>query len=492
MTCIGGDASVDLEGVRRRWRRRETIWTWEKKRERAVPLLLAWVRGTHEASSCYYCFAELVRDEREWHKDGRGAGYVHGIMNERWRDLGVISEYGRRGARRCTNVAGGDRRLFAPPGSGDQQASPSSSVGSAHPSQRRGKTGHCGGPEQGAPGVSYCIFAEWNCFHRQRNGQSSMGGQHINASRLGMPQGRQLRRWQEVGGGRPWRLVGVEGKKQKFGIRSVFGDPLPTATEYLMCKRDWCFLFNLRHTHTILTPHWRNSSTIADESECGCGVANEFGVKRARRLQRIDQYRGAERNWRGIGIQLTQYTADMKEYRQRQRIWRSERQPTAAIGGPMQIPGMAIPARAPAYGKNGRRDRHARERIRRRKQEEGQNGESGFDRQEWCKACMSRRPNGLWYPLIGMEAAGNSKISEFSAPTLIATSTKVAPTKGETPPKRNAAARQRQAAVTADRVRRFWLMQERQGLTTTVEKIHAVNISDGGKEHAGPAQTTAS
>jgi hypothetical protein len=55
---------------------------------------------------------------------------------------------------------------------------------------------------------SYCIFAEWNCFHRQRTGQSSKGGQHINASRLGMPQGRQLRHWQEVGGGRPWRLVG--------------------------------------------------------------------------------------------------------------------------------------------------------------------------------------------------------------------------------------------------------------------------------------------
>jgi hypothetical protein len=120
----------------------------------------------------------------------------------------------------------------------------------------------------------YCIFAEWNCFHRQRNGQSSKGGQHINASRLEMPQGRQLRRWQEVGGGRPWRLVGVEGKKQKFGIRSVFGDPLPTATEYFTSKRDWCFLFNLRHTHTTLAPHWRNSSTIADESECGCGVVD--------------------------------------------------------------------------------------------------------------------------------------------------------------------------------------------------------------------------
>ncbi|KAJ7831384.1 hypothetical protein B0H14DRAFT_2592696 [Mycena olivaceomarginata] len=287
----------------------------------------------------------------------------------------------------------------------------------------------------------------------RRNGQSSMGGQHINASRLGMPQGRQLRRWQEVGGGRPWRLVGVEGKKQKFGIRSVFGDPLPTATEYLMCltQRDTAVsIFEAERRQKKKKPQSNTHQILAAAQE--------------------DQYRGAERNWRGIGIQLTQYTADMKEYRQRQRIWRSERQPTAAIGGPMQIPGMAIPARAPAYGKNGRRDRHARERIRRRKQEEGQNGESGFDRQEWCKACMSRRPNGLWYPLIGMEAAGNSKISEFSAPTLIATSTKVAPTKGETPPKRNAAARQRQAAVTADRVRRFWLMQERQGLTTTVEK----------------------
>ncbi|KAJ7339891.1 hypothetical protein DFH08DRAFT_812268 [Mycena albidolilacea] len=55
---------------------------------------------------------------------------------ESW-DLGAVSECGRRGVRRCTTVAGGDRCLLAPPGSGDQQASPSSSGRSAHPSQRR-------------------------------------------------------------------------------------------------------------------------------------------------------------------------------------------------------------------------------------------------------------------------------------------------------------------------------------------------------------------
>ncbi|KAJ7814546.1 hypothetical protein B0H14DRAFT_2604051 [Mycena olivaceomarginata] len=64
------------------------------------------------------------------------------------------------------------------------------------------------------------------------------------------------------------KKLGVDRKKQKFGIRSVFGDPQPT-TEYLTCKRDWRFSFNLRHTRTTLTPHWRDSSTLGDESESG-------------------------------------------------------------------------------------------------------------------------------------------------------------------------------------------------------------------------------
>jgi hypothetical protein len=72
----------------------------------------------------------------------------------------------------------------------------------------------------------------------QRNGQLTKGGQHINTSRLRMPQGRQHQHWQEVGGGRPWQLVGVEGKKQKFGIRSMFGDPLPTGS-YPHTLRGW-------------------------------------------------------------------------------------------------------------------------------------------------------------------------------------------------------------------------------------------------------------
>jgi hypothetical protein len=80
----------------------------------------------------------------------RAAMYVHDITQVR----------GVRGCSPGTGAAapdvaltsrGGDRRLYDPPGSGDQQASPSLSGGSVHPSQRRGKTGHCGGPEQGAP-----------------------------------------------------------------------------------------------------------------------------------------------------------------------------------------------------------------------------------------------------------------------------------------------------------------------------------------------------
>ncbi|KAJ7795809.1 hypothetical protein B0H14DRAFT_3158376 [Mycena olivaceomarginata] len=191
----------------------------------------------------------------------------------------------------------------------------------------------------------------------------------------------------------------------------------------------------------------------------------------------------------------------MKEYRQRRRIWRSEmRQPTAAIGGPTQIPEWsflherqhmekmadAIDVLAREFGAESKR------RVK-------------MERVAWCKACMSRRPNEFWYRSSGWRLQGTvvrrvftktamrtreeiriSEISESSVPTLIATSTKVVSTKGETLPKRNAAARQRQAAVTADRVRRF------RRLTTTVEKIHAVNISDGDKEHAAPAQTTAS
>jgi hypothetical protein len=73
------------------------------------------------------------------------------------------------------------------------------------------------------------------------------------------------------------QLAGVEGKN-KGRSKSLGSDrclvilcPLQQS-KYLMCKRDWCFSFNLRHTHTTLPPHWRNSSTIADESECGFGV----------------------------------------------------------------------------------------------------------------------------------------------------------------------------------------------------------------------------
>ncbi|KAJ7874469.1 hypothetical protein B0H14DRAFT_3130995 [Mycena olivaceomarginata] len=134
----------------------------------------------------------------------------------------------------------------------------------------------------------------------------------------------------------------------------------------------------------------------------------------------------------------------------------------------------SFPARAPAYGKNGRRDRRARERLRRRKQEEGQNG------REWRNGTTTEALVPPTHTGESYQRFRSAEISEFSVPTLIATSTKVASTKGETLPKRNAAARQRQAAVTADRVRRF------RRLTTTFEKIHAVNISDGDKEHAGP------
>jgi hypothetical protein len=44
-----------------------------------------------------------------------------------------------------------------------------------------------------------------------------------------------------------------------------------------MFKREWCILFKLRHTHQ-LTSHWRNSSALADESECGCGVIDTSPV----------------------------------------------------------------------------------------------------------------------------------------------------------------------------------------------------------------------
>ncbi|KAJ7877943.1 hypothetical protein B0H14DRAFT_2567499 [Mycena olivaceomarginata] len=188
---------------------------------------------------------------------------------------------------------------------------------------------------------------------------------------------------------------GVEGKKQKFGIRSVFGDPLPTATEYLMYEE-----------------------SISTAGLSGTGEEWDSAHPIYSRYERIQTE-----------------TKNMEEYREWSFL--HERQHMEKMAD-------AIDMLAREFGAESKR------RVK-------------MERVEWCKACMSRRPSELWYPLIGMEAAGNSKISEFSAPTLIATSTKVAPTKGETPPKRNAAARQRQAAVTADRVRRFWLMQERQG-----------------------------
>ncbi|KAJ7861426.1 hypothetical protein B0H14DRAFT_3617557 [Mycena olivaceomarginata] len=69
---------------------------------------------------------------------------------------------------------GGERCLYLPSGSGDQQASPSSSGGSAHPSQRRGKTGHCGGPEQGAP-QAICLRLKVSLNVSDRLGQVAFG-----------------------------------------------------------------------------------------------------------------------------------------------------------------------------------------------------------------------------------------------------------------------------------------------------------------------------
>ncbi|KAJ7358081.1 hypothetical protein DFH08DRAFT_801929 [Mycena albidolilacea] len=79
-------------------------------------------------------------------------GWRAGILNS-------LQAAWRHGARRCTNVTGGDRCLYVRPGSGNQQASLSSTGGIVHPSQWRGKTGHCGGPEQGAPLISIDLHA---------------------------------------------------------------------------------------------------------------------------------------------------------------------------------------------------------------------------------------------------------------------------------------------------------------------------------------------
>ncbi|KAJ7831229.1 hypothetical protein B0H14DRAFT_2592829 [Mycena olivaceomarginata] len=132
MACIGGDVFVQE--------------------------MLASSQGAYgDVDGDYYCFAELAEMDGSGTKTGprlvsavRASGgsrvevacplgrciaFMQRLRTRNYEesrdlgDLGVISEYGRRGARRCANVVGGDRRLLAPPGSGDQQASPSSSGG---------------------------------------------------------------------------------------------------------------------------------------------------------------------------------------------------------------------------------------------------------------------------------------------------------------------------------------------------------------------------
>ncbi|KAJ7699139.1 hypothetical protein B0H14DRAFT_3653365 [Mycena olivaceomarginata] len=150
------------------------------------------------------------------------------------------------------------------------------------------------------------------------------------------------------------------------------------------------------------------------------------------------QHRGAERNWRGIGIQLTQYTAD------------------------------TIDVLAREFGAESKGS--------------GQNRESGATEQGQERTFLQHTPENHISDV-------DPQRYRNSAP-----STKGASSKGG----RDGRQRGTQQPVNdkqqsqAHGERRFRLMQERQYLTTTVEKIHAVNMSDGGKEHAAPAQTTAS